>query len=104
MMLGGGATALVGIAHVSPDSARRVLLLYTVPALCLAIAGLTRIWKANRQLFYLTVLVTMYFILLSAGPEAYSRFRVPITPILVLLTATGLVFILDCHHAHRAEP
>jgi len=38
------------------------------------------------QAFLLGVLT--YFVFVSAGPEAYYRFRVPITPILVLL-ATG---------------
>lgn len=32
----------------------------------------------------------LYFIVISAGPEAYSRFRIPIMPILVIYAAQGL--------------
>lgn len=33
--------------------------------------------------------IVSYFIIISAGPEAYSRFRVPIMPILVIYAAQG---------------
>ncbi len=35
-------------------------------------------------------LVFLYLLLISAGPEAYSRFRVPLTPILCVYAAAGL--------------
>lgn len=103
-MLDGGATSFAEIAHISPHTAIEVLLLYTVPVLCLAIAGLTWIWRENRQCFYLAVLVMLYFVFLPAGAESYSRYRVPIIPILVVLAATGLDFILDRCYPHQAEP
>lgn len=103
-MLDGGAPSFAEIAHISPHTAIKVLLLYTVPVLCLAIAGLWWIWSENRQFFYLAVLIMFYFVFLSAGAESYSRYRVPIIPILVVLTAIGLDFILGRLHPHRAEP
>jgi hypothetical protein len=41
-----------------------------------------------NDVFLLSVM--LYFIIISAGPEAYYRFRVPITPILALYSAKGL--------------
>jgi hypothetical protein len=35
------------------------------------------------------IAVLAYFIIISAGPEAASRFRVPLTPLLALLSAAG---------------
>ena len=69
----------------------------------LAMAGLARIRKTNKQLFYLITLITLYFILISAGAEAQSRLRVPIMPVLVLPTATGLIVILDYLNARRVR-
>lgn len=37
--------------------------------------------------------VFFYFVLISAGPEAYYRFRVPLIPIQVIYTAQGLLFL-----------
>ncbi len=39
--------------------------------------------------------VMLYFILISAGPEAGSRFRVPIMPILAIYAAQGLVLLVS---------
>ena len=38
--------------------------------------------------------VTLYFIILSSGPEAHSRFRVPFMPLLVVYAAMGLGRVL----------
>ncbi len=35
--------------------------------------------------------ILLYLAVISAGPEAYHRFRVPVTPILCLYSATGLM-------------
>jgi hypothetical protein len=34
--------------------------------------------------------LVLYFVILSTGPQAYSRFRVPFTPLLALCAARGL--------------
>ncbi len=38
--------------------------------------------------------VVVYFVLLSSGPHAYTRFRVPFVPLLALYAASGIKFIL----------
>ena len=39
----------------------------------------------------LLVLIVAYIIVVSSGPEAYSRFRAPIMPILCVIAAAGLI-------------
>jgi len=90
MMLDGGPTSLAGITGIRQTTGIRILLVYTVPVFCLMLVGLQRFWKENRPFFYLCFLVISYFVIISAGAEAYSRLRVPIDPICALLTAAGM--------------
>lgn len=93
MMLGGDASSFSAITGINPHLGVRLLLIYTVPAFCLAIGGLVRFWTENRHFFHLTFLVILYFVVVSAGAEAYSRLRVPIIPIYAALIASGLDWI-----------
>lgn len=43
---------------------------------------------------YLLLITIIYFVLISAGPEAYSRFRIPIVPFLAILAGVGYEAIL----------
>jgi hypothetical protein len=45
---------------------------------------------AHRLAAALLFGLVLYFVVLSTGPQAYSRFRVPFTPLLALLAARGL--------------
>jgi 4-amino-4-deoxy-L-arabinose transferase-like glycosyltransferase len=58
----------------------------TIAVLALAVAGV-----ATARSFELWILIAAaaYLIVISGGPEAYSRFRVPVTPVLAILAATG---------------
>lgn len=47
------------------------------------------------------VAVTAYLLLMSAGPEANSRFRVPMIPALAVLSARGWLGLLRDRWAHR---
>lgn len=52
--------------------------------------GLCRLWQepgAGRLTAVLLAGLALYFVILSTGPQAYSRFRVPITPLLALAAA-----------------
>src|SRR5215813_12622346 len=73
MLLDGGPSSLQGITGINPHVGIRLLLIYTVPALCFALAGLWELWKRNRQLFFLCFLTTAYFVAVSAGGDSYSR-------------------------------
>lgn len=94
MMLGGDAASFTGITRINPHLGARLLLFYTFPAFSLAVVGLVRFWRGNRHFFYLAFLVIVYFIVVSAGAEAYSRFRVPIIPMYAILIAVGVDWML----------
>lgn len=83
-----GERAALGI--LSSAAAAHLLLVYAGAGLCL--------WTVRREplprrlAVVLMVGLTTYFVILSTGPQAYSRFRVPFVPLLAICAAGGL-----CH-------
>lgn len=94
MMLDGGSQILTAMTGLNTRAGVRLLLVYTVPAFGFAIAGLMRWWKEERRLFYLAFLAVVYFVVISAGAEAFSRLRVPIVPVYAVLIASGIDWTL----------
>jgi hypothetical protein len=94
MMLDGSPATLSGLAGTSWSTGMRVLMVYTLPILGFAFYGLCTMWNMNRSFFWLAVTIIGYFVVISSGPEAYGRFRVPFLPIYMVLAATGLDAIL----------
>jgi hypothetical protein len=90
MIFGGGLNRLIEITGINPGAGRALILTYTLPLLCFSIVGLFVLWGKNRQLFMLVIFVAGYFVLISGGAEAYSRFRVPVMPVYALCAALGL--------------
>jgi 4-amino-4-deoxy-L-arabinose transferase-like glycosyltransferase len=84
------ATLLTGRQHVSSWWLGALVALaaaVTIGILALAAAGVA----LNRSLdIWLLVAAAAYMIAISGGPEAYSRFRVPVTPVLAILAAGGV--------------
>jgi hypothetical protein len=68
--------ALVGLAAV-----------ITIAVLVLAAVGTA---SARSLELWLLIGAAAYLIVISGGPEAYSRFRVPVTPELAILAAIGM--------------
>ncbi|GAK51901.1 hypothetical protein U14_03147 [Candidatus Moduliflexus flocculans] len=78
-----------------------VFSVYTVTYLLLIYAGiLTSGWQriqCKTQLRFVDIrhafvgVITVYMLILSSGPEAYSRFRIPIMPIFCLYAAKGII-------------
>ena len=70
----------------------------TLAVTALALLGLWRL-AATRRAHALAVLVGVfaYFCLLSGGPEAYARFRLPIVPVMAVLADAGV------HRVRRAR-
>jgi 4-amino-4-deoxy-L-arabinose transferase-like glycosyltransferase len=73
---------------LSAGAALHLLVLY---------AGAARgLWRMRAEAVPVRLLAVLlaglvaYFVLLSTGPQAYSRFRVPFTPLLALCAARGL--------------
>jgi hypothetical protein len=104
MMLGGGADRLWKMTGIPPATAGRLLWLYVLPGLSLALVGVFWVWSQNRRWFYLTCLVILYFVVLSSGAEAYSRYRVPIMPIYAVSIAVGLDFVIKRFLQRPATP
>ncbi len=74
---------------ISAWSALYLLLLYALIILGL-IARRGR-WRSVTSVHLLILCILLYLIVLSAGPEAYSRFRVPLVPFLGIYAAAGLM-------------
>jgi hypothetical protein len=47
----------------------------------------------------LLIFIVLYLLVLSSGPEAYSRFRLPIMPALCVMAAAGLI-----HYSKATRP
>jgi hypothetical protein len=90
MIFGGNLTRFRQMTDTGPRIGMALLLAYSVPVFGLSIVALLTLWKRNRRLFTLVFGVGLYFLVVSGGAEAYSRFRVPIVPLYALAAAMGL--------------
>lgn len=95
LVFGGGAEALSRISHLSPRIAEGIVLLFTVPEVFLALIGCRYWYRRDRILCWLLVLTIAYFLGISAGGEAYSRFKVPIMPMYALLIGGGAAGMVE---------
>ncbi|HOE11784.1 MAG TPA: hypothetical protein PLQ35_02765 [bacterium] len=93
MLFGPGRELYLRFFHSVPPLFLTLLLAYSlvhivVVYLC---AGMYfyRSKRPEKWLFFLTIL---YFCLFSMGPEAYSRFRVPIMPLFCITAGLGIPF------------
>ena len=72
-----------------------VCLLVLYAGVACAVVSVAVQWFSERQLVRLADHVfiwgvLLYFVVVSAGPEAHSRFRVPVMPFLALYAAVGM--------------
>ncbi len=93
MMLGVGATHIARTFHLPEGMVQRVGAVAMASAFLLAIVG----WwvmlghgGASRDLAWLCVFLATAVLLVAAGEEAYSRFRIPATPFLVVPAGVAL--------------
>ncbi|PYQ57913.1 MAG: hypothetical protein DMF58_17015 [Acidobacteria bacterium] len=89
--------AVWDISQISPDVLRLTLGLIPVIILAFATVGVIDLWRSDRALALLIIVVVVYFIGISAGGEAESRFRVPVVPQLAI--AAGA----ERHRGHRGS-
>lgn len=72
-----------------------------------AALGMVFLWR-QRSFAALgtTTTVILYLVLISSGPESYSRFRVPLMPLLCILAALGIdgVFRRKREQTERQQP
>ncbi len=57
--------------------------------------GFIQLYKNNKGLFYFFGSFIIYFMLVCSGPEIDGRFRVPIVPVLLILSASGVLFFME---------
>ncbi|HEX7192102.1 MAG TPA: hypothetical protein VF381_11090 [Thermoanaerobaculia bacterium] len=81
--------AMTMVSRVPPSLLQIVLDVWTHAITLLALLGTFLLWKRDRTLSVLFGLTIAYFVIISAGSEAESRFRVPIVPVIAITAAIG---------------
>jgi len=95
IVFGGGTEALSRVTNLGPKTAKFIVLFVTIPEALLAVAGCWYWFRRDRNLFYVLVITVGYFFVVSAGAEAYSRFRVPVMPMYALLVGGGAEWMIE---------
>ncbi len=89
VLFGPGARGLENELNTTGRSARWWPLLYGVGLAGLTLLAIVGAIRLGRNGLLLVVL-SVYFVVLAGGPEANSRFRAPITPMLAILTVASM--------------
>src|SRR5579864_544636 len=87
----GMAGALLWLIRTYPLTATLFLLL-ELPLLLVYVLGFAGLRKLSREMQFLFVASTVYFVLVSGMPGATGRFRAPFMPLLCLCAARALVW------------
>ncbi len=69
-----------------------------------AVIGTIALWRTDRAFALLMLLIVVYFIGISAGGEAESRFRVPVIPQLAIAAAAGVEAVRRGLAAQHDQP
>ena len=78
------------VSRFPTDIVRRSLDAYTAALFVFAVIGAAALWQRDRDLAAMLVATVIYFLLISAGGEAESRFRVPVIPQYMIVVAFGV--------------
>jgi hypothetical protein len=81
--------ALEIVSRFPTDIVRRSLDAYTAALFVFAVIGAIALWRRDRDLGAMIIGTVVYFLVISAGGEAESRFRVPVMPMYVIAAACG---------------
>jgi hypothetical protein len=81
------------VSAIPTDIVHRSLDAYTAALFVFAAIGAAALWKRDRDLAAMIIATIVYFLLISAGGEAESRFRVPVIPQYMMLAAIGLSYL-----------
>ncbi|HEY8130305.1 MAG TPA: hypothetical protein VII12_00320 [Thermoanaerobaculia bacterium] len=85
--------ALWDVSQVSPAVLQLTLGAISVVVFVFATIGIIAMWRTDRPLAILIFLTVGYFIGISAGGEAESRFRVPVVPEMAIAAAAGVAAV-----------
>jgi hypothetical protein len=82
--------AMEVISRAPAEIVRRGLDAFTAVVFVFAAIGLATLWRRDRDFAVLIAATVVYFILISAGGESESRFRVPVMPQYMIAAACGV--------------
>jgi hypothetical protein len=85
--------ALWDVSQISPAVLQVALGAIPIIVFVLATIGAIALWRSDRALAWLIIIVVGYFIAVSAGAEAESRFRVPVMPEMAIAAAAGMAAV-----------
>ncbi|HEY8132512.1 MAG TPA: hypothetical protein VII12_11540, partial [Thermoanaerobaculia bacterium] len=85
--------ALWDVSQVSPAVLQLALGALAIIVFVFATIGIIAMWRTDRPLAILIFLTVGYFIGISAGGEAESRFRVPVVPEMAIAAAAGVAAV-----------
>jgi MFS family permease len=88
LLLGPGQRTLEPSLRQSQPPSRWWPPLYSIALVGVLILSVVGLWKLGRSALLPGILL-LYFVALAGGPVSYSRYRVPITPLLALLAVAG---------------
>ncbi|MEA2337725.1 MAG: hypothetical protein QOE82_1732, partial [Thermoanaerobaculia bacterium] len=77
------------VSRFPTDIVRRALDAFTAALFVFAVLGAVALWRRDRNLAAMIIGTVVYFLVISAGGEAESRFRVPVMPMYVTAAACG---------------
>lgn len=82
--------SMMMVCEADSSIVRMLIEFWTCAMIVLALAGLAVLWRRDRPLALLLAITILYFLGISAGGESEARFRVPVTPQLVIAAAAGV--------------
>jgi hypothetical protein len=82
--------AMESVSRFPADIVRRALDAFTAAVFVFAVIGAFALWRRDRDLTVMIIATIVYFLLISAGGESESRFRVPVIPQYMTAAACGL--------------
>jgi len=82
--------AMADVSTISPEIVRWGVDALPPIVFLLACAGCIALWRIDRDAALLLIVTIVYFIVISSGSEAESRFRVPVIPQLAIAAAFGI--------------
>ncbi|MDP9362394.1 MAG: hypothetical protein M3P29_13215, partial [Acidobacteriota bacterium] len=82
--------ALEIVSRFPANIVQRVLDAFTAIVFVFAVIGAAALWRRDREFAAVLVATIVYYLLISAGGEAESRFRVPIVPQYMIVAAFGV--------------
>ncbi|MFI5202971.1 MAG: hypothetical protein ACHQF2_00630 [Flavobacteriales bacterium] len=88
-----------GVEKIWPSASIKILVAFQFLLLFLLYAGCIILFfyrknQTNKSLYLLIFLIFIYFLIPGTGPEMEARFRIPLLPMLSILSASGWIMFI----------